>query len=621
MIAKLARRVHTVHTIGIKRALYAWHNNVKIKKTTRAWRSQQQWMNAIAPDAQRLLSADFQSLLTALKRRSFNCMHTLYLHESPMIIKEANKYVCRASEAMPWAVDTRLQKHNPSENARFDTDIYFADLVIEQSPTDTFKKDIRVSWELSRFQYLPVMAKAYVLTRNQAYLDTICAHIADWIAQNPFLYGPAWVNAMEVAIRAINWIATFDLIKNVLPYLVSKQLITALYQHMLYIEHRWEYYDSRTNNHYITNLVGYLYLTHFFSDIPGMQKKFDWCVAQLLQELDKQVFDEGTSYEGSTAYHNLVTELYYLAYVLLQEKRLVISRRVVAKLQRMISFLVWCTPENGALVAIGDDDSGVIIHGGLAYRKLAAIWSDTHHRQGSCATFEAFGLSIIKTDVWHVTFRHHAYHPLQPSGHFHNDVGSITVSVHGVPIFVDPGSFVYTASVVWRNYFRSTGVHNSCFIKGTEFAVPDDRLFVLELPSGTSENRTYQQDDTMYLSTRHSLYKKYGLIMQRDLVLDTHLSSLTITDTWLSKVKQHPHTSAWNFTLAADLMPVQESTDRWLLLRNGIPIVAVQSYDLVFRIQPAWVSPAYGVKIPSHALCAESGISIDKPVVIRVRSL
>jgi Heparinase II/III N-terminus len=284
MIAKWVHRVRTVRTIGLKRALYAWHNNVKIKKTARAWRSQQQWMNAMSPGAQRLLGTDIQSLLTALKRRSFSCMHTLYRYEPSTIITGADQYVqrtfdiCgsgpRVYEAMPWAVDTRLQHHNPSENARFDTDIYFADVVIEQSPTDIFKKDIRISWELSRFQYLPIIAKAYVLTGDQVYLDTICTHIADWIARNPFLYGPQWVNAMEVAIRAINWIATFDLIKNSLSESVSKQLITALYQHMLYIEHRWEYYDSRTNNHYITNLVGYLYLAHFFSDVPGMRKKF-----------------------------------------------------------------------------------------------------------------------------------------------------------------------------------------------------------------------------------------------------------------------------------------------------------------------------------------------------------
>jgi Heparinase II/III-like protein len=340
-----------------------------------------------------------------------------------------------------------------------------------------------------------------------------------------------------------------------------------------------------------------------------------------LQEFDKQVFDEGTSYEGSTHYHKLITELYYLAYVILQEKHLVMSPNVITKLQRMISFLVWCTPEKGSLVAIGDDDSGVIMHGGLAYHKLAAIWSDKHYPQGSYATFEAFGLSIIKTDVWHVTLRHHAYHPLQPSGHFHNDVGSITLSVRGVPIFVDPGSFVYTSSAVWRNYFRSTDVHNSSFIQGIEYAKPDDRLFVLDMAPGKSENSAYQQDDTMYVSTRHALYHHYGLTWQRNLACDTHLSSLTITDTWLSKIKQRVYTSAWNFTLAADIVPVQEATDRWVLVRNGIPIMSVQSYDVTFRAQPAWVSAAYGVKRPSHALYAQGSISIDKPVIITVRAL
>ena len=73
----------------------------------------------------------------------------------------------------------------------------------------------------------------------------------------------------------------------------------------------------------------------------------------------------------------------------------------------------------------------------------------------SNAHFPQFGLSIVKTNNWHITLRHHAYNALQPTGHFHNDIGSITLAVNGIPVIIDPGSFVYTPSAMWRNYFRS----------------------------------------------------------------------------------------------------------------------------------------------------------------------
>ncbi len=53
------------------------------------------------------------------------------------------------------------------------------------------------------------------------------------------------------------------------------------------------------------------------------------------------------------------------------------------------------------------------------------------------AYFAHFGLSVIKTDVWHLTLRHHAYNALQPSGHFHNDIGSVTLAVNRIPVIVD----------------------------------------------------------------------------------------------------------------------------------------------------------------------------------------
>lgn len=45
------------------------------------------------------------------------------------------------------------------------------------------------------------------------------------------------------------------------------------------------------------------------------------------------------------------------------------------------------------------------------------------------------------------------------NGHSHNDRLSFELWIDGKPVVVDPGTFVYTASLGWRNYFRGTECH------------------------------------------------------------------------------------------------------------------------------------------------------------------
>jgi len=58
--------------------------------------------------------------------------------------------------------------------------------------------DIRINWELNRLQFLPLMA-----AQKQ---DLACSILQSWLDNNPYLYGPAYVSSMEVALR---WISVY----------------------------------------------------------------------------------------------------------------------------------------------------------------------------------------------------------------------------------------------------------------------------------------------------------------------------------------------------------------------------------------------------------------------------
>ncbi|HSW74014.1 MAG TPA: heparinase II/III family protein, partial [Candidatus Limnocylindria bacterium] len=426
-----------------------------------------------------------------------------------------------------WHGDFRLQAQNPQVDVLFDAQAYYKDIQITAGQSEELVKDIKVPWELSRCQHLYVLAKAYRLTKNQQYVDALIEHIDDWITQNPFLLGPNWVCPMEVGIRALNWIVALHALGDitVLPAPWLSRVINSLYDHMVYLENNWEIYDGRTSNHYLSDLVGYWYLCDFFAPLDGMGAKKDWCCAEILKEFAKQVHQDGTDYEGSTAYHGLVTELFYLFYVLCSERGRVLPPLFVTKLHSMFEYLEQCTTHGGNRVQIGDNDSGVIVWQGLGYgtadhMKSLAVDGPVYH-------YPQAGVSILKTTTsnqqWHVTLRHHAYQGEQPSGHFHNDTGSVTVAINGIDIFVDPGSYVYTPSAVWRNHFRSVQAHNTFFIEGQEPIAFDERLFALNIP----ENKMPGTNQADVLTTHHTLYA--GLQAQRRVALDNP-HTLTIED-------------------------------------------------------------------------------------------
>lgn len=62
--------------------------------------------------------------------------------------------------------------------------------------------DVKLIWELNRRQFLPSLAG-----RDPELVRRI---LRDWLAQNPYEFGINWSSAMEVGLRLVAWLETFD---------------------------------------------------------------------------------------------------------------------------------------------------------------------------------------------------------------------------------------------------------------------------------------------------------------------------------------------------------------------------------------------------------------------------
>ena len=65
--------------------------------------------------------------------------------------------------------------------------------------------DARTNWEKNRHFEWALLAKVYFVSRDEMYFRQLQSKVNDWCKGNSFLHGISWTSAMEVAIRAINW--------------------------------------------------------------------------------------------------------------------------------------------------------------------------------------------------------------------------------------------------------------------------------------------------------------------------------------------------------------------------------------------------------------------------------
>jgi hypothetical protein len=93
--------------------------------------------------------------------------------------------------------------------------------------------------------------------------------------------------------------------------------------------------------------------------------------------------------------------------------------------------------------------------------------------------FPDFGLCVFKHPMVYVAFRCGPLEISGSGGHLHYDAFSIELTIDGKDIFVDPGTFVYTAAPHERLKYRSAKAHFTPFPKN-DFIKESDNLFKIE---------------------------------------------------------------------------------------------------------------------------------------------
>ena len=179
--------------------------------------------------------------------------------------------------------------------------------------------DIKLPWELGRLQHCPLLALSYASAKcglpNYApaniYFEEYRNIILDFIALNPPRFGVQWMSPMDIALRAISLLVAYDLFTAFgaeFDLEFEQVLVRTLYEHGCHVLEFLEWDNAVRGNHYLCNLAGLVFIGAY---LPSTEETDGWLAYgahRLWYELKAQFHPDGSSFEGSTAYHRLSAE-------------------------------------------------------------------------------------------------------------------------------------------------------------------------------------------------------------------------------------------------------------------------------------------------------------------------
>lgn len=416
--------------------------------------------------------------------------------------------------------------------------------------------DVKVPWELSRFQHLFTLGKAYWITNDKKYYLECKEEIEDWITENPVYMSVNWTCAMDVAIRAVNWIFFYfhfkDLIEKDKEFL--NKFNNSLYNHGKVIFLNLEKGLGYANNHYLSDLVGLFYLGIYFNELKSneVERWLDFSKKELEKEMFVQNNKDGSNYESSTSYHRLVTELMFFPMILGEKNNINFSREYKERLEKMFEFLAKIIKPNGKIPMIGDVDNGrllilsdyfswevndirdllslggeyfnnALLKNSGAIKKEDKLWifDSLNEEQEKYYTksvkFENGGYYILRNQDIYCSIRCGELSCRGQGGHSHNDQLSFELNVQGEDFIVDTGTGVYTADKDIRNLFRSTKQHNIVYVEGYEQNCFDENN-LFEMKEETFAKCT-KFEDTYFEGYHQGYLKKLNIIHKRKIEL------------------------------------------------------------------------------------------------------
>lgn len=360
----------------------------------------------------------------------------------------------------------------------------------------TTEGDVKLPWEVSRFEWLRWGWKAAEETNSSArYDEFVRAQLSSWLDENPFGVTVNWV-PMEAGVRLVNLaLLRFQIFSSRASIsggegrggmLEVLDDMIALNAGFAWIGR--EEFTSPRGNHFAVELAAIAIAEVCGARGAPRRRRMSWCRNRLEEEVVSQIGPDGEGCEGSPSYHRLVVESLLLALTAIQveDPKWTLGAVAMDRLSRAACYLECIRRPDGDVPQFGDSDDAGFFFNPWSQRRdpivvgslIRGITDDTPSPATGAARFDSLGgqrMAVAEDNGWWAALWGGVDTSSRRSSHAHDDAGSLELFYHNIPVIVDFGTPPYTGPDAGRVAARSRHMHNAAVVSecgGTVYRGP-----------------------------------------------------------------------------------------------------------------------------------------------------
>jgi hypothetical protein len=413
-------------------------------------------------------------------------------------------------------------------------------------------EDIKFLWEPARFSWVYTLARAFMLSGDETYVETFWQEYEAFADINIPNMGPNWVSAQEVAIRLISFVFAYQIFYSAeaSTEVRIERLSGSIADHAARIPPTIAYARAQNNNHLLSESAGLITAGLALQSHPDAEKWVELGRRWFNHGLEKQISPHGTYAQHCTNYHRMMLQLALWISALGD----FIDEDNTKRLEAAALWLLDLTdPDTGRVPNLGHNDGSLIqplsscayadyrpVVQAAAMRYLGKrplsggpwdeypLWLGYESRavpEVSTREIQPDALVLKAVPDSHITLHDQsnsswgsmriARFDSRPA---HADQLQLDLWWRDYNVALDPGNYLYNASPPWDNALATTAVHNTISVQGSDQMTRAGRFLWLDWAQAELVDKMVDPGGKwIKVSAKHDGYKLDKITHQRSI--------------------------------------------------------------------------------------------------------